>query len=131
MAEPVFVTDPVEVTAVTTGGTGETVIVTSGSITVATVDRFVTVSGYTNLTPGTSAVAAVIKIRRGTGTGGTQVGTTLTSTTIATKLITIPLMAVDYPGAGAGLVYSVTLVETSAAANGIVNQAYIAALVSE
>jgi hypothetical protein len=131
MAEPVFVTDPVEATAVTTGGTAETVIVTSGFITVDTVDKCVTVSGYINLTPGTSAVAAVLKIKRGTTTGGTQVGTTLTSTTIATKLITIPFMAVDYPGESAGLVYSVTLVETSAAANGTVNQAYITALVSE
>jgi len=131
MAEPLFYADPVEATAVTDGGATETAFITSNPITVDTVDKTVTISGYMNLTPGTSATAAVIKICRGAVKGGTQVGTTLTSTTIATKIITIPFMAVDVPGESAGLVYTVSVTETTAGANGTVNQAYITCLVSE
>jgi len=131
MAEPLFYADPVEATAVTDGGATETAIVTSNPITVDTVDKTVTVWGYMNVTAGTSAVTAVIKVRRGATASGTQVGTTLTTTTVATKLYTIPFMAVDVPGESAGLVYTATLAEGSAGADGTVNQAYITCLVSE
>lgn len=108
-------------TAVTDGGATETVVLVSNAITTAGPNQTVTLVGEVNITAGTNGVAAVIKIRRGSTTSGTQVGPTLTTTEVATKLYTIPFEITDAPGDVGGLTYCVTVTETSASANGTVN----------
>jgi hypothetical protein len=131
MAEPIFFADPVTVAGLADGHSVETTIMTCNPITVDTIDKTVTVWGTLNITPGTNAVTEVLKVKRGVGTGGTQVGTTTTTLCIATQQINIPFMVVDTPGESAGLVYTVTLAAGSGTVNGTVNFGAICALVSE
>lgn len=130
MGAPVAAYGPFTATAVTDGGTAETVVLTTDPIIVPSYQRKVTISGYLNITPGTSAVSCVIKVRRGTTTSGTQVGSTETALTIATDNISIPFLVSDQPGDSAGVQYVVTVVEGSAAANGTVNIVSASILVS-
>jgi hypothetical protein len=130
MGAPVAAYGPFTATAVTDGGTAETVVLTTDPIIVPSYQRKVTISGYLNITPGTSAVSCVIKVRRGTTTSGTQVGSTETALTIATDNISIPFLVSDQPGDSAGVQYVVTVAEGSAGANGTVNIVSASILVS-
>jgi hypothetical protein len=130
MGAPVAAYGPFTATAVTDGGTAETVVLTTDPIIVPSYQRKVTIQGYLNITPGTSAVSCVIKVRRGTTTSGTQVGSTETALTIATDNISIPFLVSDQPGDSAGVQYVVTVVEGSAGANGTVNIVSASILVS-
>jgi hypothetical protein len=130
MGAPVAAYGPFTATAVTDGGTAETVVLTTDPIIVPSYQRKVTIQGYLNITPGTSAVSCVIKVRRGTTTSGTQVGSTETALTIATDNISIPFLVSDQPGDSAGVQYVVTVAEGSAGANGTVNIVSASILVS-
>jgi len=116
--------------AVTDGGTAETVVLTLGPLNVDTVQHTVSIFGQLNITPGTSAVSCVIKIRRNT-VSGTQVGTTETALTVATDNISVPFSGIDTPGEQAGIKYVVTVAEGSAAADGTVNVVGATAIVSQ
>lgn len=105
--------------AVTTGGATETVVLTCNPVTTDSTQKTVYGTGFLSITPGTSAVSCVIKIRRNTVTG-TQVGTTQSPITVATDVITIPFGFIDTPGDSSGLVYVVTVTEGSAGADGTV-----------
>jgi hypothetical protein len=130
MGAPVAAYGPFTATAVTDGGTAETVVLTTDPIIVPSYQRKVTIQGYLNITPGTSAVSCVIKVRRGTTTSGTQVGSTETALTIATDNVSIPFLVSDQPGDSAGVQYVVTVAEGSAGANGTVNIVSASILVS-
>jgi hypothetical protein len=122
---------PVYVTAVTTAGQTEKVIATLTGIAVDSTQKNVNIQGFVNITPGTAAVACIIKVRRGTTTSGTQVGTSENSIAVATDNLTIPYFVNDNPGPSDGATYVLTVTETSASADGTVNEASIWALVTQ
>lgn len=120
---------PTTATAVTDGGATEKVILASSAVSTNYGDSKVTLHGVVNLTPGTAATNVVLRVRRGSGTGGTEVGTATTDTATAGDDYTIPFSVVDQPGEVAGQVYSVTVTETTASADGTVNYAVVGGLV--
>ena len=114
--------------AVTLTTTSETAAATSGAADeVRPIANGVLVKGFVNVTAGTATTAVVIKVRRGSGTGGTQVGNTLTHAVAAAGPNSIPIAAVDMPGPAAGQQapfvgqYTVTVTQTAATGNGTVN----------
>jgi hypothetical protein len=117
-------------TAVTDGGASETVVLTCNPVITDSTQKTVHGIGFLVITPGTSAVACVIKIRRST-VSGTQVGTTQSPITVATDVITIPFGFIDTPGDSSGLVYVVTVTETTAGANGTVGYVQLHCFVTE
>ena len=116
--------------AVTDGHSVETVVLTMPGINTDTTQKTVTGIGFLDITPGTNAVACVVKIRRNT-VSGTQVGTTISPITVATDDITIPFGFVDTPGDSAGLKYVVTVAETSGTVNGTVNVVQMTVIVTQ
>lgn len=117
---------PVNTTVVASPTTNaETVVLVSNAVQTDGPGRTIALSGIVNVTAGTSGVAAVLKVRRGNGTGGTEVGTVTTDTIVATDKYTIPFNIIDAPGDVDSMVYSVTLTITSGAATTTVNVASI------
>ena len=86
---------------------------------------FVVVEGQINVTPGTTTSAVVLKIRQGSGTGGTQVKS-LTHTLAATATGNIAFRVVDTAPVAGGQ-YTLTLTQTAGAAAGTVNDAVVMA----
>jgi hypothetical protein len=85
----------------------------------------IVIDGMLNVTPGTSTTAVVVKVRQGSGTSGTQVGSSITTTLAAAANGNVPFMFEDSaPAANAGSVYSVTITQTAGAAAGTVNYVY-------
>lgn len=112
--------------SVAAGGTTETIAVTSplpdGGVQVG---KGYVVSGAVNLTSGSAATAAVVKVHRGTSTAGTAVWTA-TSTISATSSYTIPFCALDNLGGENSVQqYCVAVSQTSATSNGTFNVATI------
>jgi hypothetical protein len=103
----------------------ETVVATSNPIKTDGPGRTILLQGVINVTAGTSAVAAVLKIRRGLTTGGAQVGTSVTQVVIATDGYNIPFLVTDSPGDVDSIQYSATLTMTSGAATSTVNVVFI------
>lgn len=83
----------------------------------------VIVSGNLNVTAGTGTTAVVVKVRQGSGTGGTQVGPSFTVTLAAGASTTIPVEVEDTASVS-GLQYTVTVTQTGGTAAGTVNYAY-------
>ncbi len=108
-------------TAVSDGGAVETAIITTGGIDTTPNQQRVLITGIVALTPGTAATDVVIKVRRGTGVTGVEVGTLTTQVGTAGAPRVIPYHVEDVPGEVAGEVYSVTVAETAATANGTVS----------
>jgi hypothetical protein len=73
------------------------------------------IHGYVNVLSGATGGAYTLKVRQGTTTAGTQVGTSDTITLPATTNMSIPFSKQDNSAAGAGS-YCVTL--TAAGSNG-------------
>lgn len=122
---------PFSAAAVTDGGGTETVILTVGPVNTDDPADVVSIFGYLELTTNaTAATAVVVKIRKGTTTGGTQIGTTETVTATTSSKYGIPFAAKDTPGEVAGQNYVVTVAETGGGANtGTVDVASAAALI--
>lgn len=117
-------------TAVTDGGAVETVIVSSKPVYTPGPGATVSLFGVVNITTGTAGTAVVVTLRRGSTTAGAVVGTATTDTTTAADHYTIPFEFVDEPGDVADLVYSVTVTETAATADGTVNYASLGGFIS-
>lgn len=83
----------------------------------------VRISGYINITAGTSTTAVVVKIRQGSTTGGTQVGNSITHTLAAGATASIYFDVIDNSQISTG--YCITGTQTAGAANGTVNDASI------
>lgn len=90
----------------------------------------VSITGTLNITPGTAATQCVIKIRQGAGTGGTQVGATLTHTVAAGAAQSISFGATDNTGylEGGGQ-YTITVTMTSATGATTINVADVEVLI--
>lgn len=123
---------PVSVSAVATTGGTEKVMATTAVINVDPVETTVTVWGEVEITTNASAcTAVVVKVRRGTTTGATQVGTTITITATTATKYCIPFMVTETLAPSSGVQYSVTTTETGGGGNaGTVDQATIAAIVA-
>jgi hypothetical protein len=77
-----------------------------------------------NITEGTSGTAFVVRCRQGVGTGGAQVGPTLTVTLAAAQNMSFTFVFRDSSGvpfAAAGTAYTITVAETAATVAGTVN----------
>lgn len=121
---------PANVTVVASpAASSETVVLVSNVVQTDGPGRTIALSGIVNVTAGTNAVAAVLKIRRDNGTGGTEIGTVTTDVVIATDHYTIPFFAIDAPGDVDSMVYSVTLTMTSGSATSTVNDVYIGGVI--
>jgi len=78
----------------------------------------VLVSGFVSVTTGTTGTSAVVvKIRAGSGTGGTVLQT-ITSTATTSSSYNIPISYFDQSGAFPIGQYTVTVTQTGATANG-------------
>jgi hypothetical protein len=77
-----------------------------------------------NISTGTATTALVVKCRQGVGTGGAQVGASLTITVAASTSYQLAFVFRDSSGtpyALGGTAYTITVTETSATGNGTVN----------
>lgn len=117
-------------TAVTDGGAVETVIVSSRPVNTPGPGATVSLFGVVNITTGTAGTQVVLRFVRGDSAAGVDVGTATIDTTTAADDYTIPFNFTDEPGDVVGLVYSVTVTETSATADGTVNYASIGGFIS-
>ena len=123
MADEVNVWPEFSATAVTDGGAVETVVLTTGGIDTTPNQSRVLITGIIAITPGTAATAVVVKVRRGSATTGTEVGTVTSQTGAGGAPRVIPYHVEDAPGEVAGEQYVVTVTETGATANGTVSVA--------
>lgn len=73
------------------------------------------IRGTLNFTGGASTTGVTVKCRQGSGTGGAQVGTTLTQTLAASASAQIPFDFLDVAPLSGNNVYAVTLTATGAA----------------
>lgn len=109
--------------------TAETVLATSTTFNVGnTGGQGVMVGGVINFTTGTSTTAVVIRVRRASLTG-TLVGEAMTHTIGAAVSANIPYEVLDTGIVdGTAQLWVVTIVQTSASANGTSNNATIRAM---
>lgn len=103
--------------------TGETVALVTPPVSTTFGSDTIDIEGKANLTTGASTTAVVFRCRRGNGITGTVVGVAETDTIAAGASETHPFQFTDNPGDVAGQVYSLTVQQTAATANGTVNSA--------
>lgn len=103
--------------------TTETVALVTPPVSTTYSSDAIDIEGKINVTAGTGTTAVVLRIRRGNGITGTVVGVADTDTLAAGSSESFPLQGVDTPGDVAGQVYSLTVQQTGATANGTVNSA--------
>jgi hypothetical protein len=84
--------------------------------------------GWLAATVGTSGVTTRVRVRQGSGTGGTTVADTGLVTAVAATLITISIQGIDTPGIVNLFQYTMTLIVGSGAAVSTVSQACLFAL---
>jgi len=119
-------------TPVTISGTAETVAVTSPAATPYGASATLmggpymglSVRGNINATLGTAATSVVWRVRDGSGTAGTVVGSPGTVTTVAVTTVDVPFYVIDTGGLPQTQ-YSVTLFCGAATSNGVINSAQI------
>ena len=114
-----------QATAVTITTTTETVAVALPQVAQVAAGELL-ISGYVNVTVGTTAVSLQIKVRQGSTNAGTQVGVTDTVNGLtAGNSYSIPFSQVFYGAAPYGNQFCVTVTQPAATANGTINDAAI------
>lgn len=103
--------------------TNETVAQVSPALSVTQDGDPIQVTGTVSFTTGTATTAVTVRCRRGNGITGTVVGTAEVDTLAAAVSAPISVDFLDFPGAVAGQVYSITVQQTAATGNGTVNSA--------
>ena len=121
MADEINVWPQYSATAVSDGGATETAILTTGGIDTTPQQERVLITGIVSVTPGTAATAIVVKVRRGSGVSGAEVGSTETQTGAAGTSQVVSFHVEDNPGEVEGEQYTITVTETSATAPGTVS----------
>jgi hypothetical protein len=114
----------VAASAVTVVTTAETVLATLGPFTenqAAGFGQGVAFDGNVNLTVGTGATLATLRIRNG-GLAGALVGVAQAQTVVATNQANIPISELDPTLVQANVSYVVTIALTAASANSTVNR---------
>lgn len=104
---------------VTLTTTTEGSAVTSGGISTSP-GQTVRVLGTAIITTGTGTTTVTLRIRRGSGIAGTNVGTPTAATVTAGNTVTLTFGGEDSPGEVAGQQYSLTAQQAGATANGTV-----------
>jgi len=104
---------------VTLTTTSETSAVTAPGIT-TTGAQTIRVWGTAIITTGAATTTVELRIRRGSGTAGTSIGTPTAVTVTATNTVSVTFAAEDAPGEVAGQQYSLTVQQASATGNGTV-----------
>lgn len=103
--------------------TTETVALVTPPVSTTFGSDAIEIEGMVNLLAGTGTTAAVLRIRRGNGITGTVVRAADTDTIAAGSSESFLVQGVDTPGDVAGQVYSITVQQTAASANGTINGA--------
>lgn len=103
--------------------TTETVALVTPPVSTTFGSDAIEIEGMVNLTAGTGTTAAVLRIRRGNGITGTVVRAADTDTIAAGSSESFLVQGLDTPGDVAGQVYSITVQQTAASANGTINGA--------
>ncbi len=115
-----FASVPCPAAGVTLTAATETSIVTAAGITTKGAQT-VRVWGVATITTAALTTAVTLRIRRGSGTGGTSVGTPTAVAEAASTAVNLAFAGEDAPGEVAGQQYSLTAQATGPAANGTVN----------
>jgi hypothetical protein len=112
---------PIVAVGASTGFTAETAMVTSPLVAATPVGgQGNLISGNLTFTGNASASTVTIKVRQGSGTGGTTVYTSPAITVAAAAVMDIPFFALDATAASAGVSqYTVTATASGAATAGI------------
>lgn len=98
------------------GGT-EIVVATVTAPTMQSADGSILLEGQVNITPGVSATAATLRIRRGNGITGTQVGADASQPASSAVAVSVGSQVVDTPGSEqASQTYSLCLLVTGGTA---------------
>lgn len=111
--------------------TAETAAITSQPVSTSLDGDNIGINGSLDITTGASVTAVVIRVRRGSGTGGALVGNAITHTIGAAVSGSLPFDVVDTPGAVAGQQYTVTAQQTAATTNGSVTQSSVSLVVGQ
>jgi hypothetical protein len=106
--------------------TNETVAMVSDSVSQSIDGERVSVDGRVGLLTGTNTTAVTVRVREGNGITGTIIGETLPYTIGAAVDVQIPYGFTYNPASIAGMVYSVTVQQTAASANGTVKSVSMA-----
>lgn len=112
--------------AVTVTTTSETAAVVTPALPVSPPGAAtgIVIRGNINFTAGTGATFVTIRVRQGSGTGGTAVYTGTPVTVVAAAVYDLAFEAIDTSLVPASQ-YTVTVTQTAASGNGTVNQAEI------
>lgn len=106
----------------------EAVIATLGGISTRNPAGSVLLHGIVSIVAGTAATAVTLRVRRGNGTAGAQVGGSTAVTVVATDSYVIPFEVLDTPGDVADQQYSVTAQVTGATAASTVDAVSLTAI---
>lgn len=123
-------TEAVLASPVTVVTTGETAVLTSPAVSddlASNTTTGVDINGFLNVTAGTAATLATIRIRQGSGITGTVVYQSEPFTVAAGSEYQVPYEGQDVSGfsGGAAAQYTVTIQMTAATGNSTVNSASI------
>lgn len=105
--------------------TAETAAVVSDPVSTGSGAEEITINGAVSITTGTGTTAVTLRCRRGSGVAGAVVGETEPVTIGAAASANIPYSFSDTPGEVAGQLYTLTVQQTAASANGTINNASI------
>lgn len=97
--------------------TAETALVTSNAVIMPFPVAHVLVKGVVELTPGTAAATATLKLYHGTAASGTPVFTSDALAVAQTAKIALPVMFQEDIAVGAGLQYTLSITVASASGN--------------
>lgn len=113
----------VAASAVTIPTTTETVIATLGPFNENQLGgQGVALDGGINLTVGTGATLATVRVRKGIDITGTLIGVAQSTTVTAGAAVSLPICELDPTLVQVGVTYVVTVQQTAASANGTVNR---------
>lgn len=111
--------------------TNETVALVSVGVSQSVDGESVTIEGSVRLLTGTGTTAVTLRVREGNGITGTVVGETIPLTVGAAINQPIPFGFTYNPASIANMLYSVTVQQTAASANGTVTSASMAVSVGQ
>ena len=113
--------NPIVAVGASTGFTAETAMVTTPIVAATPVGgQGNVISGTLSFTGNASASTVTIKVRQGSGTGGTTVYTSPAITVAAAAIMQIPFLAMDTAAASVGVAqYTVTATASLAATAGV------------
>jgi hypothetical protein len=104
--------------------TTETAAITSPVLSLPPTPNGVVVRGNVNITAGTAATSVTVRVRQGSGTGGTAVGNAQVVTVAAGLVYDLAIEVEDTSGPPSAQ-YTITVQQGAATGNGTINQAEI------